>query len=260
MSKLIFKRTAWLAALALVLAPGISSAVSEQEEMKQDEPRELIRTVSSSYAITQTGKQIGSETVTRSDYNDNSVTYKAKVLMSPTETVTIVIETELVLEAESHFPISYKTTKEIDQGGNKYTQEMDFELYSNVAVVRSRAGNGENTTRIVLPTGAAFVDANAAHHFYQLLFWYNKDLSGRQTFDTLEPTTKTAGTGVLMLARQENVSVKGEEIPASLYVLERGKRQPANIYVDEDDRIVRVEQNFMVYELTDWSEQPARSK
>jgi hypothetical protein len=180
--------------------------------------------------------------------------------MSPTETVTIIVDTELVLEAESHFPIRYTTTKEIDQGGSKYTQEMDFEMYSNVAVVCSRTGNNEETTRMVLPTGAAFVDANASHHFYQLLFWYNKDLGGRQTFETLEPTSKMTSTGVFLLATKENVSVQGEEISASLYVLERNRRNPANVYVDDDDRIIRVENNHMVYELIDWSEQSARSK
>ena len=52
--------------------------------MKRIEPRELVRTVSSKYAIFQGGDEIGREVVTRSDYNDNSVQYQSEVALKYT--------------------------------------------------------------------------------------------------------------------------------------------------------------------------------
>lgn len=259
MFRKLFHKSAVLLAAAMIISLGATAAAPQQGMHKEVQPRELNRTVTSSYAITQTDKVIGSETVLRSDYSDNSIVFWSKVTLNPAEGLEIVVESELTLEAESHFPIRYKMKKNVLRGGSDLTQENFVDLYSNVAVFRSKMGEGEKAVKKVIPAGAAFVGGNASSHYYQLLYWYNRDLGGRQTFDVLDLDAKVTGPVVLHMTTVEDVVAGGKTITATAFVLEQEKRSPVKIYVDENDRIVKFERNFMIYELTEWSEKTGRA-
>lgn len=257
MSKPFFERTACFAAAAGLLLTGAGSVAAGQDMHRAAEPKELVRTVTASYKITQSGKDFGSEKVTRREYNNNTVEFVSVVTLVPAEGVEIRLETELVLEAESYFPMSHRLKKNVTQGGSQLTQETEIELFANVAVIRSRRGESEEVEKKILPAGAALVAGNGCYYFYQLIFWYDRNLGGRQTFDIFDLDQETSQPGVLLMAPMDNIEVMGKSTPVVLCVLEREKRKPTEIFLDENDRIVRLDQNFMIYELTDWSETPA---
>jgi hypothetical protein len=254
-----YHKFAFLLVVAMIVSLGATVAASQQEMHKKIQPRELTRTVTSSYGISQTDKVIGSETVIRSDYSDNSIVFLSTVTLKPAEGIEIVVESELTVEAESHFPIRYKMKKNVLRGGSDLTQENFVDLYSNVAVFRAKMGEGEKVVRKVIPAGTAFIGGNASSHYYQLLYWYNRDLGGRQTFDVLDLDAKLTNPVVFHMTTAEDVVVSDETITATVFILEQEKRSPVKIYVDENDRIVKFEKNFMIYELTEWSEKTGRA-
>jgi len=257
MSKPFFEKKAWTAAFILFSLLGAAPGASSRDTRRQIEPKELVRTVTAEYAITQAGKDFGSEKLVRREYNDNTIEFFSTVTMSPAEGVNIKIETELLVEADSHFPISHKLKKDILQGESHIIQEIRTELFSNVAVISRITGEQVEVTKKVLPTGAAFVGGNGCYYFYQMLFWYNRDMGGRQTFDVFDLDVKASQPGVLLMTPADDIEVMGVDTAVALYVLEREKRQPTNIYLNKDDVIVRLEQSYMIYQLIGFTEETA---
>jgi hypothetical protein len=50
----------------------------------------------------------------------------------------------------------------------------------------------------------------------------------------------------------QTITVGGQEYEADLYLVERD-RYNVNLFVGDDGRILRVEQNYMRFDLTSWS-------
>ena len=221
--------------------------------VREKRPRQLIRAKTFTYTITQADQEIGNETFTLTEYDDNSIFFKATVEMHMTHGADITTNSDLLLEEFSHFPIEFHMTRNIKQATVEFDQETDIEMISNVAVIRSVVRDVEKTTRMVLPTGTAIVDMNSVYHFYQPLYWYNKEVSGVQSFNILDPVSRNLYSASLRYQEEETLTIAGLQVQAARYEYNREKIS-ALISVDADARIVRVEQGFMTFELTDWSE------
>lgn len=220
---------------------------------REKRPRQLVRAMTFTYSITQADQEIGNETFTRTEYDDNSLFFKATVKMQMAHGADITTDSELLLEEESHFPLEYHSTRNIKQATVEFTQVADIEMVSNVAMIHSVVRDVEQSTRMVLPTGTAIVDMNSVFHFYQPLYWYNRERAGVQSFNVLDPMTKTHYSASLRYQEEETLDIAGIQTQTSRYEYSRDKIK-ALISVDADGRIVRVEQGFMIFELTDWSE------
>lgn len=246
-----------IAIFALVLWPVIAFAGSDGGKMKKTEPRTLVQTVKSTYAIYQVDKEIGKESVTRSSYSDNTVEFKATANMALPNGGGVSTEASLLLEEESYFPIEYHSVRSIEQAGTTFDSQSDIEWYANVAVVHLKSASKDDTTNVVTPTGAAVVDVNLAHHLYQLLKWYDVEAGGVQGFNILDPGLGRLITSSLRLLAKETITVGGEEIVASRFDFNRD-RSTFKLFVDGEGRIVKVDQGYMVYELADWTESPVQ--
>jgi len=236
---------------ALVLCTFVSAVLAEVNREKR--PRQLVRAMTFTYSITQADQEIRNETFTRTEYDDNSLHFKATVEMKMTHGADITTSSELLLEEESHYPLEYHVSRNIKQATVEFVQETDIAMVSNVAVIHSVVRGVEQSNRMVLPTGTAIVDMNSVFHFYQPLYWYNREIAGVQSFNVLDPMTKSHYSASLRYQEEETLDIAGLQIQASRYEYTREKIS-ALISVDADGRIVRVEQGFMIFELTDWSE------
>ncbi len=248
-----------LAVLVFVLIPAISLAGQSDKKMKRTEPRKLVYSVTSTYNIFQVDKQIGSETVTRNDYSDNTVDFQSTITLQLPNGAGISTKGELLLEDESYFPMGYTSVRTMKQAGTEFDNGTYIEWFANVALVRRKTPASEDTTHIVLPTGTAVLDVNAAHHLYQLLKWYDFETGGVQGFNVLDPTLAKLYSASLRLLAEETITIGGNEFVASRFDFNRDKNT-AKVYVDAEGRILKVDQGYMVYELADWSESPAQKK
>jgi hypothetical protein len=244
---------AGFAALALGLLPAVPAGSDQGARMKRIEPRELVRTVSSKYAIFQGGDEIGSEVVTRNDYNDNSVQYQSEVVVKYIHGVEMKMVTDLLLEEESYFPMKYHMTKDMTTAEVVHDMGTDIEWYANVAVFHNESRSVVDTFRVVLPTGTAVIDFNVVHHLYVPLYWYDGDLGGVQGFNVVDPSSRKLSSATLRLQRSDTVTVAGRGITADRFEFTRDK-QSSSLHVDADGRIVKFDQGFLVFELTEWSE------
>jgi hypothetical protein len=238
-----------LAAVALLVQLMPAPALGDTK-MKTVEPRALVRAVTSKYVIYQGGTEVGSEIVTRSDFNDNSIQYQSKITMQFPQLSNMVIDTDLLLEEESRFPISYDMVKHVEQGQVGYDILINFEWFSNVAVIRKEVRAVPDTTHVVFPTGTAILDINAVHHLYVPLFWYDEEVGGHQNFNVVEPVTGKLYSANLRRLVNEKIAIGDDEISADRYEITRDK-QSYTFFVDEDGRIVKVDQGFMLYELVE---------
>jgi hypothetical protein len=244
-----FKGALFVTTLALcVFVSAVFADVNRQKRSRQP-----VRAVTFTYSITQADQVIGNETFTRTEYDDNSLFFKATAEMNMTHGADITTSSELLLEEQSHYPLEYHVTRNIKQATVDFVQETDITMVSNVAVIHSVVRGTEQSTRMVLPTGTAILDMNSVFPFYQPLYWYNKDIPGVQSFNVLDPLTKSQYSASLRYQEEETLDIAGVQVQASRYEYTRGKLS-ALISVDADGRIVRVEQGFMIIELTDWSE------
>ena len=248
-----------LAVLVFVLIPAVLLAGQSDKKMKRAEPRKLVHSVTSIYNIFQVDKQIGSETVTRNDYSDNTVDFQSTITMQLPNGAGISTKGELLLEDESYFPMAYTSVRTMKQAGTEFDNGTYIEWFANVALVRRKTPASEDTTHIVLPTGTAVLDVNAAHHLYQLLKWYDFETGGVQGFNVFDPTLAKLYSASLRLLAEETITIDGNEFVASRFDFNRDKNT-AKVYVDAQGRILKVDQGYLVYELADWSESPAQKK
>jgi hypothetical protein len=249
-------RTAFLrgAVTALLLLLPVTSHSGEQKSpMRMVKPRELVRTVVAKYTIFQVDQEVGTESVTRTDFDDNSVEFHAKIEMNFTQGSDIYLETNLTVDEGTYFPMSYRSEKKVKQGTAEFDDVTDIDWFANVAVICKRGHAREDTSRITLPTGAAVLDVTAAHHLYPLLFWYDKDLGGVQSFNVFDPNSKRVSSATLRLQTDEKIEVAGEMVTSTRFEFVRDKTT-FKIYVDAEGRILKVDQGYMVYELSEKSE------
>jgi hypothetical protein len=212
-------RTAAVVLLVVSLPPAAGESAQSQTKMKSIEERQLVQTIQWKYAISQAGKQIGSEDVTLSKYSDNTVAFHSEISLQFQTGAITDIETDMVLEEETYFPISFEMTKQMTQGGVEFTLGARYEWFSNVAVIYRTSRGTPDTLQVILPTGAAVFDMSVAHHMYVPLYWYDTE-SGGFTRD----------------------------------------KQTFKIYVDAGGRIVKLDQGFLVYELSEWSQSLVREE
>lgn len=242
-----------LAAVGLLVAAAVLPAAQSGEKMKRVPPRELLRSVHSTYTIYQAEKEIGSEKVVRRDYSDNTVDFRSTLEMHMPQGADISTESELMLQEESFFPMRYRSNRHVKQESVEINNSTEVEWYSNVAVVRKDTGSEEKTSRIVLPAGAAVIDMNEVYVFYQILFWYDASAGGTQNFNVFEPASGFVSSASLRQLDTETVTLEGEDIEASRYAFTR-ETADATLFVDADGRLLKVDQGYLVYELAEWSE------
>lgn len=238
--------------VVLLLVPAFSFS-GEKSKMKTIKPRELARSVALKYRILQADQEVGSESVTREEYNDNSVEFLSEIEIQYTHGSEMSIETNLTLEGDSYFPMRCRMIKRVSQAGKEVDDITDVEWFANVAVIHRSIQARTDTTRITVPTGTVVLDPVAAHHLYLPLFWYNKDLGGTQSYNALDPNSKTMYSVSLRRQADETIEVAGETVAVKRYEF-TGRKMNYKLYVDADDRIVKIDQGYMVYELSEWSE------
>jgi hypothetical protein len=236
-----------IAAAALLLA-GVFVAGSLAGAGQQKRPRQLVRAETDTYVILQADQEVGRENVVRSDYDDNSIQFDAEIGMQMAHGALIKTVSNLLLEEDSHFPLNYRMERNVEQETMSIEQVTAIEMFANVAVITSEMQGTEQVLRKVLPTGTAVVDMMAAHHYYQPLYWYNKDDGGVQIFNVLDPLTRQQYSASLRLQQEETIEVGGRRIEAERYEYKRNQLT-AQVWVDADNRIVKVEQGFMVFLL-----------
>jgi len=254
-------RIGWLVLAASLSVPAAYGETSQQSQlkMKSVEPRKIVRTVELRYSIFQGEKAVGSEKVTRNDYNDNSVRFRSEIELRFQHDVNTILTSDMVLEEETFFPISFEMTKKILREDLDVSLATHIEWYSNLAVIHKTAPGGVDTSRVVLPAGAAVIDINVAHHLFVPLYWYDTDSGGVQSFDVVDPWTTKTVSATLRLQTQETIEVNGSEIETERYEFVRAP-QTFKIYVDAKGRIVKLDQGFYRYELSEWSESLVREE
>ena len=240
----------------LLQIPVVDAAAQSQSKMMKIEERRLVRTVHFKFTILQAGNPAGWEDVTRNDYSDNSVQFKSEVLLEFQQGAKTDIRTDLLLEEETFFPLKFEIDRNTKQGDVEFDIGSSIEWFSNVATVCKTSRGAKDTLNVVLPAGAAVVDMNVAHHLYVPLYWYDAASGGVQSFNVVDPISAKSFPATLRLQVSEKTSVNGEEIDTERYEFTRDKLT-YKIYVDADGRIVKVDQGFLVYELSEWSENNA---
>jgi hypothetical protein len=248
-------RIAWLVLAASLSVPAAygETSLQSQSKMKSVEPRKIVRTVESIYSIFQGEKTAGSEKVTRDDYNDNSVRFRSEIELQFQQDATTILISDMVLEEETFFPISFEMTKKILREDLDVTLATHIEWYSNVAVIHKTTPGGADTSRVILPAGVAVIDINVAHHLFVPLYWYDTDAAGVQSFNVVDPWTTKTISATLRLQTQEMIEVNGSKIETERYEFVRAP-QTFKVYVDAKGRIVKLDQGFFMYELSEWSE------
>lgn len=239
-------RLVLMASVPLLAGVFVAGALAGADQQKQ--PRQLVRQVTDTYTITQADEEVGREKVVRSDYDDNSIQFDGEIEMRMSHGANIKTVSYLLLEADSHFPLNYTMDRNVQQADMDIEQKTAIEMFSNVAVITWEMQGTEKVLRKTLPTGTAVVDMMAAHHYYQPLYWYNRDEGGIQIFNVLDPLTRQPYSASLRLQQQETVDVGGTQVDTERYEYKRNQLT-ALVWVDADDRIVKVEQGFMVFLL-----------
>jgi molybdopterin converting factor small subunit len=254
-------RAALLTAAGVLVLPAVLSGAAGQPatKMKPVERREIVRTVESRYAIYQGDEEVGSETALRNDFNDNSVQFLSESKTELAQGTKTEMKTDLVLEQESFFPMSYEMTKHVVRGDFEYEVHTRIEWFSNVAVAYKTSGGVLDTMRTVLPSGSAVLDMSLAHQLYVPLYWYDLEVGGVQNFNVVDPLTLRQFSATLRLQTGETIVVNGENVETERYEFTRDK-QVFKIYVDEGGRIVKLDQGFLVFELAEWSENVLRAE
>ncbi len=245
MSKTLFS----VALAALVSVLSVAVVVGEKPQKPAREALEVTRAL---YTIIQNDAAIGSEEIVRTEYNDNTVTFVTHHILEPAPDVTMEATVELTVVDESYFPLEYHMDKKVTQKDSGMTMGADVEMFANVAVLTTRSPTASGSRNIVLSAGTAFIETGVVYVYYPFLFWYNRDTGGRQSFDVLDVSTGRKSVVVVQHITRKTIEVDGKEYESDLYNFHR-ERFEVMVFVDDDGRIIRVEQNFMTFDLVEWS-------
>jgi len=234
----------------------LTATLAAAQPMRGDKPPRPPRTALDvtrwSYSIVQGGQDKGTEAGVKTEYNDNTISFDVDLDLSPAEDTGMKETVALIIQADSYFPLRSSVVKKVRMGDSNTELDTDIEMFANLAVIKTSTPGSSGTRKVVVPTGAAFIETGMVYSYYQLLFWYDRELGGWQNFDALDVgSSKVESTG-LFLAGQDTVTVSGTEYPVDVFKLRREKFE-VTLYVDDQGRMVRVEQNLMTFDLTDWS-------
>lgn len=237
---------------ALVLSSSVTSA-----EKPKAPPRVPLQITKMSYVITHNGEKKGYENIVQTEYSDNTVVFDVDADFGPVPDVSIQQDVDLTLQDESYFPMKYRQERHVRQKDSGTDVTVEVEMFSNVAVIRTSTPNSSSSRNVVVPTGAAFLETGVVYPYYQLLYWYDKDRGRRQNFDALDIGKSVPSTVGVQFVAHDTVSVNGAEVSADLYVVSRDQYD-VKLYVGADGRIVRVDQNMLLFDLVDWSREDLR--
>lgn len=241
-------RVAAATMLTLCLAAW-AGAESTRDSMKRVEKR-LTETTVSRYDILQSGTRAGYESVTRRVYSNNTLTFDGEIEMMPAEGVVWNTRAQLVLEEDSHFPLSYEMKKDMTHEGRTMEQQTRVDMVANVAVVTSDINGRHDTQNFVLPAGTPVFESGVLYLVHQLLFWYDRGRGGRQGFTAFDPMRSKTSDLVMLLAGADTVSVQGRPTPVEVFQLEQGA-VTGRYFVDAQGRLVGADLGFLTYELSD---------
>jgi hypothetical protein len=240
-----------LAVAAVLMWAGDAAAQATRDTMKK-RPRRLLETTHMVYRAFQGDEQIGTETVTREVWNDNTLVYRGRIAIKMQAGVAIDEDVDLELEEESRFPRELEMDKTMRQGEQVMEQEVSIELFANVAVVKTKLPTSSETRNVVLPSGTPLVESTIVHHFYPLLFWYDEQRGGRQTFRVFEISRGKPDDIVIRVAQADTVNVLGTPEPVEIYAVEWATHT-THYYVDVQGRVVRANLGYMRFELEEWT-------
>jgi hypothetical protein len=246
-------RFAW----AIGLTTWASSSAPAAPPMHATKEPSVVSTAHATYAIVQGDREIGHESVTRRIFDNNTIRFEAENVVS-NPGVTMTTRSQLTLEEESYFPRSYRADKTVRQPDDEFVHTLTVDMVANVAVLGSELRGAKNSRRVVVPAGTAIQEVGTVHPWYQLLFWIDPASEGRQRIQWLDPSSGVVDTGELYVAGQESIEVLGKKTRVTVYKAERERLGAATLYVDAKKRIVRAEQNMLIYRLDRWSEELAK--
>lgn len=246
--------------LALVMIGAVVSAETEASEaMRERREKSLLETSHAVYRVFQGENEVGTESITREVYNDNTIVFKSTIELVMSDEVSMAEESELVLEEESYFPRSYRVNKRMRHGETVVESRISVEMFANVARMEKDIQGKSEKRNIVLPTGTPLVSADVIHPVYQLLFWYDRDKGGRQAFRVFEISRRVPEEVVLTRGDRENVMIAGTTAEVDVYVLE-WPTQRVRYYVDDEGRVVATDMGFMRTELTEWNARASKDE
>jgi hypothetical protein len=241
---------------ALLLAVLVTTlACDALAEKPEKPPREAVTVTRSTYKIIQADQEKGTEEIVRTDFNDNTVVFEVLNTLHSSPEVTMEQNAVLTVVDESFFPLEYRSKKTITHSDGAVEIGIDAEMFANVAVYTTRSASRSGSRNIVLPTGSVFIETGVVYVYYQLLFAYNHELGGRQSFNTFNVDSGKKSSVVVQLLARDTVAVAETEYEVDIYKIQR-EQFDITLFVDDDGRIVRVEQNFMTFDLVDWSSSP----
>jgi hypothetical protein len=231
------------------LSAGDAGGQASRDAMKRAETRMLESSILN-YTIVQGGEAVGSESVTRKLYSNNTIAFSADITMAPAPGVVWTTEVELVLEEDSHFPRRYEMKKVITHEERSIEHRATVEMFANVAVVHATINESVVSNNIVLPAGTPVFETGILHLVHQLLFWYDRGSGGRQRFTVFDPMRGKSSDFVMLLTGAETIDVMGAPTEVEVFQLEQGQ-VTARYFVDAEGLLVGADLGYMSYSLSE---------
>ena len=244
----------WRNEVAVWVAIGCAAGALAATPMHEKKAVKLLATSRSTFRIVQGDREVGKESFERRTYNDNTIVIQGNVALEPGPGLRVDEKIELTLEEESYFPRSFQSTKTVTHGSEQFDHKLSVEMFANVAVIGSEIRGAADTRRVVVPAGLAVQGVGALLYWYQTLFWYDRELGGRQRFQWLDPMTGTVGSGEIRLVGEETLKVMGKKTTVAVFAAERETLGEATLYVNARGLIVKCEQNLSTFELVEQSD------
>jgi len=242
------------AAGALALLVGAAAVpATPAERMRERRVRTLLSETRALYRLYYKGSEVGTEKMVRRLYDDNTIVYEGDVDVQMSADVHTAEKGTLVLEEESHFPRSYRVDRVMESGGKSLETHIDVQMFANVARRIQTIGDATEKRNVVLPTGTPLIGTNVVYPVYQLLFWYDRERGGRQSFEVFEVSHRETERVVLSLEGQDSVAFDGGDVETDVYLMDL-PTHPVRYYVDRSGRIIAADLGFLRAELVEWAE------
>ncbi|HEX5132524.1 MAG TPA: hypothetical protein VFX92_08560 [Candidatus Krumholzibacteria bacterium] len=242
---------AWRSALIIVAV--LASAAGAETPMHQRKPVRLLSTLHAMYTMSQGDSKVGTETIDRRVYDDNRVELTS-TQVTTTGGVPLTQESKLELDEESYFPRKFRSEKTLVQPTDTLRYVFTVDMYANVAVIGSESRGRGDSRQLVVPAGTAIVEVGAVYGWYEMMFWVDTTTEQRQRIQWLDPQAVRVEAGEIYKTGEEELAVLGKKIKVAVFKADRERVGEARVFIDGEGRIVRLEQNMTVYQLTEWSE------
>lgn len=236
------------AAIACATVTLAATPMHEQKAVK------LLATSKSTFRIIQGDHEVGKESFERRTYSNNTIVIQGNVTLEPGPDMRVNDKIDLTLEEESYFPRSLQSVRTVTRGSESFDHKISVDMFANVAVIGSEVRGLSETRRVIVPTGLAVQSVGPVLYWYQTLFWYDRELGGRQRFQWLDPLTGAVGSGEIRLLREDTLKVMGKKTKVSVFSAEREGMDEAALYVNAKGLIVKCEQNLSTFELVEQSD------